>query len=116
MSTFADAEHELEPREVERRVREDGWTLIDVREPHEREAGYVAGTRHVELERLASQADTIDREHPVVFLCQMGSRSGMATQAFRASGYDAYNLRGGITAWVEAGLPIEPEDGHVAEH
>ena len=101
MSAFSDDEHELDPKEVDRRLRE---------------AGYVAGTRHVELERLASQAETIDRDRPVIFLCRIGSRSGMATQAFRASGYDAYNMRGGITAWVEAGLPIEPEGGHVADH
>ena len=40
----------------------------------------------------------------------------MATQAFRASGLDAYNLAGGLLAWVEKGLPIEPEDGSVAVH
>jgi len=40
----------------------------------------------------------------------------MAAQAFRASGWDAYSLDGGIAAWVEAGLPIEPQDGHVADH
>jgi rhodanese-related sulfurtransferase len=116
MSAFAEADHELDPAEVERRAREDGWTLVDVREPHEREAGYVAGTRHVELDRLTAEAQTIDRERPVIFLCRVGSRSGMATQAFRASGYEAYNLRGGIVAWVEAGLPLEPQDGRVAEH
>jgi rhodanese-related sulfurtransferase len=116
VNTFADDEHELDPHEVDRRMREDGWSVVDVREPHEREAGYVAETRHIELERLAAQAETIDRERPVIFLCRLGSRSGMATQAFRASGYDAYNLRGGITAWAEAGLPLEPEGGHVAEH
>jgi rhodanese-related sulfurtransferase len=116
VSAFSDDEHELDPKDVDRRLREDGWTVIDVREPYEREAGYVAGTRHVELERLASQAETIDRDRSVIFLCRIGSRSGMATQAFRASGYDAYNMRGGITAWVEAGLPIEPEGGHVADH
>ena len=116
VSTFSDDEHELDPKEVHRRLREDGWTVIDVREPYEREAGHVAGTRHIELERLASQAETIERDRPVIFLCRIGSRSGMATQAFRASGYDAYNLRGGITAWAEAGLPLEPEGGHVADH
>ena len=116
VSTFSDDEHELDPKEVDRRLREDGWTVIDVREPYEREAGYVDGTRHIELERLASQAETIERDRPVIFLCRIGSRSGMATQAFRASGYDAYNLRGGITAWAEAGLPLEPEGGHVAAH
>jgi rhodanese-related sulfurtransferase len=116
VSAFSGDEHELDPRDVDQRLREEGWTVIDVREPYEREAGHVAGTRHIELERLASQAETIDRDRPVIFLCRVGSRSGMASQAFRASGYDAYNLRGGITAWVEAGLPIEPKGGHVADH
>jgi rhodanese-related sulfurtransferase len=115
VSAFSDDEHELDPKDVERRLREDGWTVIDVREPYEHEAGHVAGTRHVEVERLTAEAETIDRDRPVIFLCRVGSRSGMATQAFRASGYEAYNLRGGIVAWVEAGLPLEPEGGHVAE-
>ncbi|MBA2429029.1 MAG: rhodanese-like domain-containing protein [Thermoleophilaceae bacterium] len=90
--------------------------VIDVRETYERHAGYIEGSRHVELERLASAAETIPRDRPVVFQCRLGARSGMATQAFRAAGYDAYNLAGGIAAWVDRGLPIVPEDGFVAEH
>lgn len=115
MSTFADAEHELSPERVAELLAE-GCQVIDVREDYEREAGYVEGTRHIELERLPSQAKTIDKERPVVFLCRLGARSGMATQAFRASGYDAYNLSGGITAWNAAGLPLAPEGGRVADH
>ena len=95
-------------------MTEDGWTVVDVRERYEYDAGHVEGTWHIELDRLASEAETIGRDKPVIFLCHVGSRSGMATQAFRASGYEAYNLRGGISAWVAAGLPIEPADGHVA--
>jgi rhodanese-related sulfurtransferase len=116
MSALAHDEHEVDPKEAERLIREEGWTMIDVREPYEREAGHVEGTRHVELAQLTSQAETIDRDSPVIFICHVGGRSGMAAEAFRASGYDAYNLRGGITAWVEAGLPITPDDGYVAEH
>ena len=93
-----------------------GATVIDVRESYEREAGYIAGTRHIELERLASNADQIDRDRPVVFHCRLGMRSAMAASAFRAAGYDAYTLTGGIQAWVDAGLPIEPDGGYVAEH
>jgi rhodanese-related sulfurtransferase len=40
----------------------------------------------------------------------------MAAQAFRASGYEAYSLTGGLLAWDEAGLPLDPPDGGVAEH
>ena len=47
--------------------------LVDVREPYEFEAGRIAGSRHIELERLASKADTIDRDRPVVFVCRLGA-------------------------------------------
>jgi rhodanese-related sulfurtransferase len=94
----------------------DGASVIDVREGYEREAGYIEGTRHIELERLASNAESIDRDRPVVFHCRLGLRSAMAASAFRAAGYDAYTLSGGIQAWVDAGLPIEPDGGYVADH
>ena len=97
-------------------LHDDGWQVIDVREPYEREAGHLAGTRHVELTQLTAEAESIDRERPVVFYCRVGSRSTMAMQAFRGAGYEAYNLTGGIVNWVAAGLPLEPEDGYVAEH
>jgi rhodanese-related sulfurtransferase len=96
---------ELEPAEVARRLAE-GWQLVDVRTPEERGAAAIAGSTHVELDELTARADTIDRDRPVVFYCRVGARSGLAADAFRASGYDAYNLRGGIEAWIEAGLPV----------
>ena len=89
---------------------------MDVRESYEWEAGRIAGARHIELERLAGRADELPRERPIVFQCRLGARSAMATQAFRAAGWDAYNMTGGILAWVGRGLPIEPESGRVAEH
>jgi rhodanese-related sulfurtransferase len=90
--------------------------LIDVREPYEWDAGRLAGARHIELERVASQASTIDKDKPVVFYCRVGARSGMAANAFRRAGYDAHSMDGGITAWNEQGLPLEPDDGSVADH
>jgi rhodanese-related sulfurtransferase len=90
--------------------------LIDVREDYEWEGGRLEGARHIELERVASKADTIDRDTPVVFYCRIGARSGMAANAFRRAGYDAYSMDGGITAWHERGLPLEPPNGRVEDH
>jgi rhodanese-related sulfurtransferase len=115
VSAFGDPEQEIPPQRLAEVLHDEGWQVIDVREPREREAGHLAGTRHVELTQLTAQAESIDRERPVVFYCRVGSRSTMATQAFRAAGYEAYNLTGGIVNWVAAGLPLEPEDGYVAE-
>jgi hydroxyacylglutathione hydrolase/adenylyltransferase/sulfurtransferase len=117
VSTFSDPDIELAPQRVAELLESgDGVQLIDVREDYEVEAGRIAGARHIELERLASQADTIDRERPVVFQCRLGARSAMAAQAFRTAGYEAYTMQGGLMEWVAAGLPIEPEGGRVADH
>ena len=115
MSAFSRPDIEVTPAQA-RELVEAGAQLVDVRESYEYEAGRIAGARHIELERLASQAETIDRERPVVFQCRLGSRSAMAAQAFRAAGYDARSLAGGIQAWVDEGRPLVPEDGHVADH
>ncbi len=104
---------EISPERAAEMVR-DGAQLVDVREPYEHEAGRIANGLHIELERLSQEADSIDRDRPVVFYCRVGARSALATQAFRASGYEAYNLAGGFSAWVERRLPIEPQDGRVA--
>jgi rhodanese-related sulfurtransferase len=88
--------------------------LIDVRQPNEHEAGRIAGDRFIELSQLAAQADTIDRERPVVFYCRSGSRSAMATEAFRSAGFDAHNMLGGLLEWDAAGLPLDPPGGYVA--
>jgi rhodanese-related sulfurtransferase len=89
--------------------------LIDVRRPDEHEAGRIAGDRLIELTSLAAEAESIDRDRPVVFYCRSGSRSAMATEAFRAAGYDAHNMAGGLLDWEAGGLPLEPEGGMVAD-
>ena len=113
---FTDQELELAPQRVAELVRDGDAQLIDVREPYEHDAGRIGGARHVELARLSGEAASIDRERPVVFYCRVGARSAMATEAFRAAGFDAFNLEGGLVAWVAQGLPLEPEDGRVADH
>jgi rhodanese-related sulfurtransferase len=107
------APEDLSPARAAELLR-DGAQVVDVREQYERDAGHIADTLHIELERLAAEADTLDRERPVVFYCRSGSRSALAAQAFAAAGFEAHNLDGGLEAWVRDGLPIEPAGGHVA--
>lgn len=106
----------MAPEDVAARQRAGEIQLVDVREDQEWDAGRVPGACHVALAEVASQAATIDQDRPVVFYCRMGSRSAMAASAFRRAGYEAYSMDGGLTAWAERGLPLEPEDGVVADH
>ena len=106
--------HEVS-REEARKLLEDGAQLVDVRADHEWEAGRIAGARHLPLDALAERAGEIDRERPVVVYCRGGNRSSMATAALADAGYDAVKLSEGIVGWVEDELPVEPDDGYVAE-
>ena len=103
------------PRQVAELWAAGAIQLIDVRQAYEFEAGRIAGARHLELTQLAAQADSIERERPVVFYCRSGARSGMATDAFVQAGFDARNMVGGLLAWEAVGLPLEPDGGYVSD-
>jgi hydroxyacylglutathione hydrolase len=113
VNVFSNPGEDWTAEEVAQRLERGDIVLIDIREPYEREAGHIPGSLHIELERLASKAETIPRDQPVVFHCRLGARSAMATRGFRAAGWDAHNLTGGAEEWVRRGLPFE---GEVADH
>jgi rhodanese-related sulfurtransferase len=108
-----------EAREVSREEAQqliaDGAQLVDVRAEHEWEAGRIEGAKHVPLAELSERAGEIDKERSVVLYCRGGNRSTMAAEALADAGFDAVKLSEGIVGWSEAGLPLEPEDGRVAE-
>jgi len=108
-----------EPKEVSREeAREliaDGAQLVDVRADHEWEAGRIEGAVHIPLAELSGRVEELDEERPVVLYCRGGNRSTMATEALADAGYDAAKLSEGIVGWSEAGLPLDPDEGRVAE-
>jgi rhodanese-related sulfurtransferase len=111
------SEIEVDPERVAEWLAQDpGLQVIDVREPYEREAGHIEGTRHIELVALSAAAGSLERERPVVFYCRVGSRSEMAAQAFRTAGFEAYSMTGGLARWEREGRPLSPEGGRVADH
>jgi rhodanese-related sulfurtransferase len=93
----------------------EGAQLIDVRADHEWEMGRIEGATHLPLAELAERVGEIDRDRPVVLYCRGGNRSTMAAEALAAEGFDARKLSEGIVGWAGEGLPLEPEDGSVAE-
>lgn len=102
-------------REEARKLVAEGAQLVDVRADHEWEAGRIAGATHVPLPELPERLGEIDKDRPVVVYCRGGNRSSMAAAALADAGYDAAKLSEGIVGWSEQELPLEPEDGYVAE-
>jgi hydroxyacylglutathione hydrolase/adenylyltransferase/sulfurtransferase len=108
-------ELEITPERTKELLDTGEVVVIDVREPYERDAGHIDGSEHIELERLASKAESLPRDKQIVFQCRLGARSAMAAQAFRASGYDAWSMAGGLQSWADKGLPVGG-GGEVADH
>src|SRR4029079_4782189 len=105
---------EVSPEDAKQLI-DSGAQLVDVRTDEEFEAGHIPGARHLPLEAIEGDDSGLDREQPLVLVCRSGDRSGMAADAFAASGWNAQSLAGGLLAWAEAGMELEPEGGQVVQ-
>jgi rhodanese-related sulfurtransferase len=99
-----------------KKLIDSGGAVIDVRTQVEYEAGHIPAARHVPLADIQREAAGLGKDQPVILYCRSGNRSGPAAEAFAASGWDAHSIEGGLLAWQEAGLELEPADGSVAEN
>jgi sulfur-carrier protein adenylyltransferase/sulfurtransferase len=89
---------------------ERGAALIDTRELHEWQAGYLPGATLVPpAEVMARIRDVLPNPDPsVVVYCRSGVRSLLAARQMSALGYrHVVSMAGGIIAWRGEGRPIE---------
>jgi hydroxyacylglutathione hydrolase len=96
----------VEVDELERLLRDGAVNVVDVREPHERDRGYIPGSRNVPYRLLrAYGADAFgDGGKPVVTICESGARAAIAASILTAAGVEARPvLRGGIASWEARG-------------
>lgn len=104
------------PRQVDAagalKLAEDGYRVVDVREPHEWKAGHVPGATLIPLADLASrhEAELPDRDARILLHCRFGSRSGRAAAFLAQRGYrNVVNLADLIDRWRRLGGAWEAE-------
>jgi rhodanese-related sulfurtransferase len=82
------------------------FRVVDVREMREIMAGTIAGAEPMPMATVPARAHELGRDETIVFVCRSGARSGQVCAFLQQQGYDkVYNLRGGMIAWVQNGLP-----------
>jgi rhodanese-related sulfurtransferase len=97
----------IQPDEARALIDGGQVTVVDVREGWEYQKDHIAGAKHLPLARIISSPTQITTDH-VVFVCEVGQRSGVAAEVAASLGYEnLYNLEGGMSAWRSHGYPVE---------
>jgi len=84
--------------------------IVDVREQAEYAASHILNSRWLPLSQLDARVGEIEKfkDKPLIVCCATGNRSSTAAAALRKHGFsNVVNLSGGITAWQQAGLPVQ---------
>jgi hydroxyacylglutathione hydrolase len=90
----------MELGELRRLVEAGEVEVLDVREPHERDEGYIPGSRNIPYRLVRQWADDLQGGKPVVTICSSGPRAGVAASVLVAEGVDARPvMRGGVPDW-----------------
>ena len=73
----------------------DGGLLIDVREPVEREFGFIEGSINISLNDLRTRLEELPRDQTIYVSCQVGLRGYLAARILKNNGYQVKNVDGG---------------------
>lgn len=106
----------LDPDQVAKEL-EAGALVVDLRDSEEIKAtGMIPGAIHVSRGLLEFRADPTHPYHVegfdpgrrTILHCASGGRSALGAQTLKEMGYEnVAHLEGGITAWTEAGKPVD---------
>lgn len=88
-------------------VRAGQAVMLDVRSGAERRATYIPGSLHIPLDELSAQAATLPADKTLICQCASGRRSARAARELAGRGLNTLNLRGGLSAWQAAELPLK---------
>jgi len=84
--------------------------VLDVRDTGEYESGHIANAKHIPEAQLAERIKELEkfRSRPILVSCRAGNRAPAASAVLRKHGFgEVFTLSGGISAWQQAGMPLE---------
>ncbi len=85
-----------------------GLVLIDVRAKGEFEINHIKGAVNIPVPDLRKRYKELNKKKPVVLICSTGHRSSTAASLLKQKGFnEVYNVAGGMTGYIAAGLGPE---------
>ena len=97
------------PTELTIKVNREDAVLLDIRSADDFKKGHITSARNIPLAQLSKELAKLENEKnkPIIVICQAGmSAQGAAKQLINAGFGQVAVLRGGMSKWLEASLPV----------
>ncbi|WP_462409420.1 CoA-disulfide reductase [Neobacillus sp. Marseille-QA0830] len=95
----------------------EGGLLVDVREPMEREFGFIEGSINIPLNELRNRLEELPKDQTVYVNCQVGLRGYLASRILKNNGYQVKNLDGGWKTYSSVfGSNIKKVEANTNDH
>ncbi len=110
LASFQSSASELSPADATLKINREDALVIDVRSPGEFAEGHIADSKNLPLEKLNERLAEFEKfkSRPIILSCKSGARSGGACGILRKNGFEkVFTLAGGMTAGLQAGLPVK---------
>ena len=98
----------IEPQKAVQIMNADAQ-VIDVRGIEAFSRGHIVNARNIPFDELQAGAKKLGnaKSTPIIAVCDAGITSTKAVDALRKLGFEnVYGIKGGMTAWTTAGLPV----------
>lgn len=80
---------------------DDGYTVLDVRETTEFEAGHIPGASNKPLSELQQgNLEGVDSKEKYIVICQSGNRSKQASDILAKEDIQIVNVSEGMSSWT----------------
>jgi rhodanese-related sulfurtransferase len=99
---------DVTPAEATRLINHDHAVLVDMRSDKDYREGHIVNAVHVPPDKNDG-AGSLEkfRDRPLIVCCRSGNQSLRLGAELSKKGFaSVYNLKGGVHAWQQAGLPL----------
>ena len=100
---------QIVPAEVTRLINHEDAELLDIRSAKDFEKGHIINAVNIDMATLADREKELDKykDKTVVICCGQGQESIRVARSLKMKGFEKlYSLKGGISAWQNANLPL----------
>ncbi len=100
---------DVNPSEAVQLINRENAAVLDLREDSELTGGTIRDAKHIAVSILQQRLGELEplKHTPLVAFCASGVRAPAACRLLTKHGFsEVYHLKGGLTAWEQANMPI----------